>query len=321
MLAEIVIVTYHSHVGAADELVRFAKLASARDDVTFTVVDNSEDSSDAAFLDAVPAVDRAGLRVLTRPDNPGFTGGCNHAALTSTADWVVFINPDITFTADHVDALCHTLVSAPERVASVAVSQMTGDLHHQGVSFNRAGWFMDRPVPGGRPSGLRDRAHRAVGGGGTLVGPSGGAAAYRAAVFKEFGGFHEPLLMWGEDADLALRLHLAGHVCAPLELALPHQGGHSVVGAPVSKRRAHLLARNRVLTAARLYTGPQLVLFAVFMVAVLAAKTPHMVSTGVLTANVAGVRDGVKAARAAHRSYDGPRSGLFNHPNRKDTRP
>lgn len=311
MLADVIVVTYHSRRSAARELERFVDLARRQDPrVGWTFVDNSEDSSDADFMEPLLAgTDRA--RVLRRADNPGFAAACNDAARTSPAEWVLFINPDILLDDAALEAMLDGLVEARSDVSCVSISQQTGPMAHQGVSFNRAGWFMDRPVAhdaAGR--GGRTRIYRLIGGAGQLLGPSGGAAAFRREVFLEVGGFYEPLFAWGEDADLALRLYLGGHSCAALDLALPHQGGHSVTAGRVSQRRARLLVGNRVTIAARLYTVPQALAFGAFLAAVLVAKTPGMLRHGTVRAHYAGVLEGCRGIRAARDSYLGPRLSL-----------
>jgi N-acetylglucosaminyl-diphospho-decaprenol L-rhamnosyltransferase len=45
---------------------------------------------------------------------------------------------------------------------------------------------------------------------GRLLGPSGGAAAYRRAAWEAAGGFDDRFFIYGEDVDLALRLRLDG---------------------------------------------------------------------------------------------------------------
>lgn len=308
MLAEIVIVTYHSREKAGVELHAFVDRATESPSLKWTFVDNSEDSADTDFL--APLI--AGLpnaRVVTRPDNPGFAAGCNLIGLDTAADWVVFINPDIRLDRETFKGMLQGLLNADERVSSVAISQQTGSLRHQGVAFNRAGWFMDRPISPGTPnrSGRRGKLYLAVGGAGALLGPSGGAAAYRTSLFRQFGGFYETLFAWGEDADLAMRLHLAGHSCLPLDLALPHQGGHSVAEAQIAERRAYLLVRNRIWVAARLYSWPLAILFTAFLLAVLAAKIPLMLKQGVLWANLRGVAHGYSTFRAIRTTYTGRR--------------
>ncbi|MBX9244244.1 hypothetical protein ICW40_05410 [Actinotalea ferrariae] len=309
-LAEVVVVLYRSLPSATEEIAGFLDLAARDMRMHWTFVDNSEDQHDSALLAPLLA-DRANARLVRRPDNPGFAAACNLVGLRTDAPWLVLLNPDLLVTAEAFDVMRAAMVGADRSTAALAFSQRTGTLRHAGVAFSVAGWFMDRAVrdASGRSPGARELLYRVSGGGGRLVGPSGGAAAYRADAFRALGGFHDEYFAWGEDADLALRLDLAGLRTGCVDVDLPHQGGHSVVG-PGVQRRARLLARNRVLLAARLYTAPQAVAFAAFFVAVLAAKVPLMLRDGTLTANLLGVVSGCRAARSARRSYDGARLRL-----------
>ncbi len=311
MLAEIVVVTYHSCGSAARELDRFVQLTSSGDPrLHWSFVDNSEDSSDADYLEGTLTA-TAHARVLRRADNPGFAAACNEAAQTSAAEWVIFINPDILLDDSCLETILTHLNGTPSEVACVALSQQTGPLAHEGVSFNRAGWFMDRPLERGNETSTgRAWVYRAIGGGGRLLGPSGGAAAFRRKTFLKMGGFYEPLFAWGEDADLAMRLHLIGEPCASLDLSLPHQGGHSVTAGRVSRRRAQLLVSNRITIAARLYSMPQGLAFAAFLGAVLLAKTPRMIRQGTVGAHWAGITQAGHGLRHARASYTGPRLRL-----------
>ena len=308
MLAEIVVVTYRSHETASAELRHFVDRAHENPSVQWTFIDNSEDSTDTGFLTPL-ITDVPNARVITRPDNPGFAKGCNLIGLHTAADWVVFINPDIFLEREAFESIVDALRHADNRVGAVAISQQTGSLRHQGVSFNRAGWFMDRPIISKAPHhfGKREGLFRATGAAGPLLGPSGGAAAYRTSLFLQFGGFYEAMFAWGEDADLALRLHMAGQTCLPLDLGLPHQGGHSVAAGTVTKRRAYLLSRNRIWVAARLYSWPQTILFTVFLLAVLVAKTPVMLWKGTLGANLRGITSGYSSFRSVRTTYSGRR--------------
>lgn len=308
MLAEFVVVTYHSHETTSIELHTFVDRAAENPNEEWTFVDNSEDSADTHFLTPL-VVDVPNTRIVTRPDNPGFARGCNLVGLDTAAEWVILINPDVLLGREAFDGIVHALLNADEWVGSVAISQQTGPLRHQGVAYNRAGWFMDRPITSNAPhrSGTREAIYRAVGGAGALLGPSGGAAAYRTSLFRKFGGFNEPMFAWGEDADLALRLHLAGHGCLPLDLGLPHQGGHSIAQGAAAKRREYLLCRNRIWVAARLYSWPQTILFTVFLLAVLVAKTPVMLRKGTLGANLRGMACGYRTFRSVRTTHTGKR--------------
>ncbi len=310
-LAHVVVVLYHSLPVADTEVRGLVGLADRDPRVRWTFVDNSEDGHDATTLE--PLVSRRpNVGVVRRPDNPGFATACNAVGLATDAEWLVLLNPDLLVPPEAFTAMTSALATADGSTQAVAFSQRTGALHHVGVAFGLAGWFMDRPVPvpagvgRGRPTGLRERVYRLAGGGGRLIGPSGGAAAYRASAFRAHGGLHDAYFAWGEDADLALRLSLAGARTEALELGLRHQGGHSVTGAGV-RRRAELLARNRVLLAARLYSLPQALLFGAFLAGVLVLKVPAMVAARTLAANLRGVAAGVRGARAARRAHPGPR--------------
>jgi N-acetylglucosaminyl-diphospho-decaprenol L-rhamnosyltransferase len=72
---------------------------------------------------------------------------------------------------------------------------------------------------------------------GRLLGPSGGAAAYRRAAWEAAGGFDDHFFMYGEDVDLALRLRLHGWEAdtAP-EARGVHLGGASAgVDSPLQR--------------------------------------------------------------------------------------
>jgi N-acetylglucosaminyl-diphospho-decaprenol L-rhamnosyltransferase len=308
MLAEIVVVTYRSHERASIELRTFIDRAGENQNIQWTFVDNSEDSADADVLTTLVA-GVMNARVVSRPDNPGFAASCNLVGLHVATDWVVFINPDVLLEREAFESIVRALRDANDRVGTIAISQQTGLLRHLGVAFNRAGWFMDRPITTDTPHqlGSREVLYRATGGGGALLGPSGGAAAYRTSLFRQFGGFYQALFAWGEDADLALRLHLAGHQCQPLDLGLPHQGGHSVAEGTVTKLRGYLLGRNRVWVAARLYSWPETAIFTVFLLVVLAVKTPLMLRNGTFVPNLRGIASGYRTFRSVRTTYTGRR--------------
>ncbi|WP_199424944.1 galactosyltransferase-related protein [Actinotalea solisilvae] len=312
LVAEVVVVLYRSLRTAEAEVMQFLNLAATDGRVRWTFVDNDEDGSDAKVLAPLVA-ERSNVELVRRADNPGFAAACNTRGLSTDAPWLVLLNPDLTVSATAFAALVRSLTAAADDTDALAFSQQTGGLHHAGVAFTPAGWFVDRPLAGPRGRlGRRATVYRSLGGAGRVLGPSGGAAAYRTAAFRELGGFHEPYFAWGEDADLALRMYLEGRRTETVQLALAHQGGHSVSGRGVS-RRASLLVRNRILLAARLYTAPQTAAFGAFLALVLAAKVPVLLRARTLGSTLAGVRAGLRAAPSARRAYRGRRLGVRDH--------
>jgi GT2 family glycosyltransferase len=143
------------------------------------------------------------------------------------------------------------------------------------------------------------------------LGPSGGGAVFPTGLFQEFGGFHEHLFAWGEDADLAYRLYAAGRRTRPLDLALEHAGGHSVgTDGKLLGFRAYLLARNRILVAARTFSWPLALLAVPFIALAHCALAARRARQGLLRPFLRGVGTGLREAPGARRQWRGRRFGL-----------
>jgi GT2 family glycosyltransferase len=82
--------------------------------------------------------------------------------------------------------------------------------------------------------------------------PDGCAAMYRKRMLDEIGGFDEDFFAYGDDAELGLRARIAGWHClyAPRAVVRHHRG--STLGKD-SGWRLHLIERNRVLLAVKLF--------------------------------------------------------------------
>ncbi len=82
--------------------------------------------------------------------------------------------------------------------------------------------------------------------------PDGCAAMYRKKMLDEIGGFDEDFFAYGDDAELGLRARIAGWLClyAPRAVVRHHRG--STLGKD-SGWRLHLIERNRVLLAVKLF--------------------------------------------------------------------
>jgi GT2 family glycosyltransferase len=130
-------------------------------------------------------------------------------------------------------------------------------------------------------------------------------------MFHTFGGFDEGMFAWGEDADLAFRLYAAGIHTRTLDLALPHAWGHSVEGdRRLGAFRAYLLARNRLLVAARNLSWPLLLLALPVLALAHCALAVRRARQGLLAPFVRGVGRGVLAGGRARRGWRGRRFGL-----------
>jgi GT2 family glycosyltransferase len=90
----------------------------------------------------------------------------------------------------------------------------------------------------------------------TLLGPGGGAAAYRRAAWEQVEGLDEALLFYMEDVDLALRLRIAGwrSVAEPHAVALHLRSG-TLGRSPAAQRRYGGFGRGYMLRRYGLLRG------------------------------------------------------------------
>jgi GT2 family glycosyltransferase len=200
---------------------------------------NSDGTSDAVRSE-FPAV-----RVLTLDRNIGFGKAINRLAEIGTGDVIVLANDDMDVEPQFLEELVAPL--SDERVGMVA-----------GLTLQPGGEGLQPGGEGLQPGGEgvvdgfgievdctllaynRLRHRHATGTAGRLLGPSGGAAAYRRAAWEQVGGFEPAFFAYGEDLDLALRLRLAGWRAADAARARGvHIGGATTgLDSPFQRRHA-----------------------------------------------------------------------------------
>jgi GT2 family glycosyltransferase len=136
--------------------------------------------------------------------NLGFAVACNRGAASTTSDVVVLLNNDVEARPDFLERLIAPL-ERDSAVGSVAALLVRPG----GQTIDSIGLAADVTLAGfprltGQPIGDATRADP------LLVGPSGGAAAYRRSAWEGAGGLDEHVFIYSEDLDLALRLRSAG---------------------------------------------------------------------------------------------------------------
>jgi GT2 family glycosyltransferase len=259
--------------------------------VEFVFVDNAPDGSCPAVIEQ--NLPPGAGRYLPDDTNPGFAAGCNRAVAQVTAEHLLLLNPDVWLHEDSLTRILQAIAARPD--VPLAVGLLMHDREYTGIDLHPIGLFIDRPSDAGRPP----------------IGPSGGAGVFPTELFRRYGGLYEPMFAWGEDADLALRLFAAGVPTATLDLGLPHAWGHSVEGdAKLTEFRSFLLARNRVLVAARDLTWPLLLLTTPILLAAHVALAARRTRQGLLRSFLRGVGRGLAMAPGARRDRHGPRLGL-----------
>lgn len=241
MRLAIVIVTYHAGPELRDTLDALG--AQRRPDDEVVVVDNASGDGTVALARAHAAV----TRVVETGGNLGFATGCNRgiAAASPDVDAYVFLNPDCVVEPGCLDALRRP----PEGWAAwmgmvlledgARVNSWGNEIHFLGL-----GWS------GGVERVLADAPTepREVG----FL--SGACLAIRREALERVGGFPDAFFMYCEDADLSLRLRLAGLPFGVLPSArVRHAYAFAKGGA-----KWRLLERNRWLCVLRTYPTPVL---------------------------------------------------------------
>ena len=206
------------------------------------VVDNgSTDGSVELVRQRFPSA-----RVVELGRNTGFAGGANAGFRTAGTEAVALVNQDVRLEPDWLERACRALSASP-RAASVATKMLdladpsllydTGDiLRRDGVCEQRGRFERD--------DGRFDEP-------GEVFGACAGAALYRRDAVLDAGGFEERFFLYLEDADLALRLRLAGWTCAYEPAVALHAGEGS--GGPPERPVHAWAARNTLLLVARAF--------------------------------------------------------------------
>ena len=228
----------------ARELVLSCLDHFARQTVPHTIylADNAgnEDGTTDAVNERFPEV-----RVTTMPENRGFGKAMNQLASQGSGEIVVLANDDMDVEPRFLEKLVEPFEDS--RVGMVAgMTLQPGD----GNLVDGFGIELDR----GLVAYNRLRHRHPDDTPGRLLGPSGGAAAYRRAAWEAMEGMDPRFFVYGEDVDLALRLRLAGwDAAAAPDARGVHLGGATTgLDSPFQRRhsgfsRGFLLRRFGVL--------------------------------------------------------------------------
>jgi len=218
---EVVLVTYKSRALAE---AMFARLPE--DEVHLVVVDNSKG------VDGVPELvaGRKNARYLDGA-GAGFAKAANLGARTSTADVVLFLNPDTAPTAAQLQALVDELAGDP-RLAAVSATTVRPDGRVElGVGgyepTARRAWAHALGLHVLLPTtGLyaRPKPNRPI----RLDWLTGACLAVPRERFLELGGFDEDFFVYNEDMAYGRQVRLAGLLQKlRTDILVPHVGGGS----------------------------------------------------------------------------------------------
>jgi GT2 family glycosyltransferase len=190
---EILVVSY-----ASDRVIErlLASLVTTLPTARVAIREHAADPSHVATLERLASRHTAPVRVEHDPSNPGFARGCNALARASTADFLVFLNPDTELVAwpwSEAEPPPAASVIGPVMVDSGPPGEHYGRSYRIRDEIARS-WLRRQPLP---PDG---RGY-----------VSGAAMLIERDAFQRLGGFDPGFFMYYEDIDLCLRANDAGY--------------------------------------------------------------------------------------------------------------
>ena len=191
-------------------------------------------------------------RFLPTGGNYGFGGGCNIGARAARGKYLFFLNPDVWFETDCMEAFaCHAEASTAKVFSAVELGYDGGGFmpgtHGQGApGFDIFGCTTS-------PSPKEDLDQLFA---------IGSFYFIRHDLFEKLGGFDEKFFMYGEEMDLSWRARIAGESIELVRGARVHHaasGCTDQAGRTTESRRFYA-NRNQLLTILKNAHGPLLLL-------------------------------------------------------------
>jgi len=229
------------------------------------VVDNaSEDGTAERVAELAPMA-----RIVRRPRNLGFAGGCNAGAAEARGDLLVVLNPDAAPRPGFGEAIRRPWV---EERGWAAWQALVAD--GDGTTINSAG----NPVhfTGIVWAGGHGRPIAEAPAAGEVAALSGACLAIPRETWGRVGGFPESFFLYHEDVDLSLRLRLAGGALGIEPSAVVDHDYE--FGAREHKWR--WLERNRWAFLIRVYPATLLALLAPALILTELALIPASIAAG-----------------------------------------
>lgn len=200
------------------------------------VINGSEDGS----ADFVRRRFDHSIRVIELAENIGYTGGNNAGIRSARGEYIALLNDDTRVDSDWLQEMVKALESRPD--CAMAAGKILSYYHPEiidnvGHIFYRDGTFRGR----GRlevDRGQYDREEE-------VLSPSGCALLFRKKALDEVGLFDEDFFIYGDDAELSLRMRVAGWRARYAPRAVVYHKYSASTGA-YSAFKAFLVERNRI---------------------------------------------------------------------------
>jgi len=217
-------------------------------DFEVIVVDNgsSDGSADMVEQEFAGGGD-ARFRVIRNRDNLGFCAANNQGIAASRSPLVALLNNDAEADPEWLEEMVKLSMLHPE-AGMIACKILT---YEDPRRIDKVGHLIYPDGQNrGRGAGEWDMGQYDVVE--EVAWPDGCACMFRREALEECGGFDEDFYMFGDDAELGLRLRIAGWKClyVPTAVVKHHRGGSAALG---STYRLYMIERNRVLLALKLF--------------------------------------------------------------------
>ena len=179
-----------------------------------SVIDN--DSSDGS-ADGLEAIAPLPLEVVRNRHNAGFAAACNQGAARSTADYLLFLNPDTRLAEDTLATVVRFMDSREAADVGICGARVVDET---GAPANSVARFPTLRIVLGKITGLHRVAPRLFPGhrvpaveldrSGTVDQVIGAFFLIRRELFERLGGFDRRYFVYYEEVDLALRARRLG---------------------------------------------------------------------------------------------------------------
>lgn len=207
------------------------------------VVDNGSTDESCALVER----EFPGMRLIRNDRNLGFCEGNNVAMRQARGEFIVLVNNDAELHPDFLTELAAGCDADPD--AGMYATRVL--MFDRRDLIDSAGLLV---YPDGvcRSRGWLDPDGPVYDEGADVLGPVGCAAAYRRAMLVDIGLFDERYFAYLEDLDLAMRGQLRGWRCRYVPRALSYHK-KSMTSGYHSAFKAHLVERNRIWNAVKLF--------------------------------------------------------------------
>jgi GT2 family glycosyltransferase len=258
---------------------------------------------DDASTDGTPdmlAADYEEAVVVALTENRGFSGAVNAGIAAGAGEIVVLLNNDVECSPEFVERICEPFAGDPSvgSVAALLLKAGADAVDSLGLEID------DTLAPFPRYWGARSR-NGALGDDEGLLGPVGGAAAYRRSALESVGGFDERIFAYNEDVDLALRLRAAGWRSVAAPDAVGVHLGSATFGLHSPRQVFHRgWSRAFLLRKYGLVRRPRI------MARVIAGEATSVAWQLAATREVSGLRGRIAGWRAGREELEVPRGAV-----------